>query len=310
MRPRWTIGILFALLAGALANAALAETGLVAGVDLAAAVDAGAVARIEDALARLDAEAHELRAREAAARGGLTTRIRALYRLTRPGAAPLGGGFDAVRQHLARVRYLERTTTARARELARLGEERIRLGGERERVAAGLSVARARAVQAPAVDAMPGDFAFPEDDAAPRDEPFYGLRLVDGAPIEAFEAKRGALASPIRGEVRLVDVGGPRGDDLALDLQTPIGTSVRAVAAGRVAFVDDEPGQGQVVVVDHGGGYSTLYGGLGVVDVRRGDDLSEGARLGSIGGARSPPALHFQVHRSGRALAPREWLGF
>jgi murein DD-endopeptidase MepM/ murein hydrolase activator NlpD len=93
-------------------------------------------------------------------------------------------------------------------------------------------------------------------------------------------------------------------------MQAPTGTPVRAAAAGRVAFSDRQGTYGRMVIVDHGNGYTTLYGGLGAVQVQVGDTLSQGARLGAIGNDFSPPALLFEVRRGSRSLPPRAWLGY
>lgn len=314
MRTRRATVVLLALGAGVLAGSVRAELGALdpAGQDLQLGVEDRALDRLEVALRGIGAELGGLTAREEAVRTALTSRVRALYRITRPGTAPVGGGFEAVRLHLARVRHLERVTAAQARELAQVGNERARLASEHARLSAELAPTRAR-LETRRVDPYERVEPGPElamDSASARPEPFYGLRVVDEAPLDVFEDKRGALASPVRGEVRLVDVGGRYDDDPGLDIQSPAGTPVRAVAAGRVAFSDREAGQGHVVILDHGRGFSTLYGGLGSVDVALGDDLSEGARIGNIGSAHDPAALHFEVRRRGRALPPREWLGF
>jgi septal ring factor EnvC (AmiA/AmiB activator) len=84
---------------------------------------------------------------------------------------------------------------------------------------------------------------------------------------------------------------------------------VRAVSAGRVAFSDRYGSYGRLVILDHGDGYYTVYGGLGAVEVRVGDDLSRQARIGSIGTDFAPAALFFEVRKGTRTLDPRAWLG-
>ena len=138
----------------------------------------------------------------------------------------------------------------------------------------------------------------------------YGLRVVEGPPMHSFESLQGALASPVAGELRVADVRSPDGDGPALEFQAAPGTAVRAAAAGRVAFSDRRGGYGRLVILDHGDGFYTLYGGLGGVEVLVGDDLSEGARIGGIGADTTPSALTFEVRRGARALSPRTWLGF
>jgi septal ring factor EnvC (AmiA/AmiB activator) len=98
-------------------------------------------------------------------------------------------------------------------------------------------------------------------------------------------------------------------DGPGLELQAPAGTPVRAVAAGRVAFSDRYGSYGRIVILDHGDGYYTVYGGLGAVEVRVGDDLSRDARIGSVGSDFNPPSLFFEVRKGTRTLEPRSWLG-
>jgi septal ring factor EnvC (AmiA/AmiB activator) len=129
--------------------------------------------------------------------------------------------------------------------------------------------------------------------AAPRaDSGFYGIRFSDqGEAGPGFEALRGRLPSPVGGEVRVVDARREESDGPGIEFQAPVGTAVRAVAAGRVAFSDRYGSYGKLVILDHGNGYYTAYGGLGAVEARVGDDLSLDARIGAIGGDSNPPAL-------------------
>jgi septal ring factor EnvC (AmiA/AmiB activator) len=138
----------------------------------------------------------------------------------------------------------------------------------------------------------------------------YGIRVVDQAPAsDGFESLRGRLASPVVGDVRMVPGQRAESDGPGLEMQAPVGTPVRAAAAGRVAFSDRYGSYGRLVILDHGDGYYTVYGGLGAVEVRVGDDLSREARIGSIGTDYSPSALFFEVRKGTRTLEPRPWLG-
>ena len=136
-----------------------------------------------------------------------------------------------------------------------------------------------------------------------------GVRLVDPLPSDGFAAQRGRLASPVTGDVRIVPGQRAESDGPGLELQAPVGTTVRAAAAGRVAFSDRYGSYGRLVILDHGDGFYTVYGGLGAVEVRVGDDLSREARIGSVGTDYSPSALFFEVRKGTRTLEPRAWLG-
>ena len=266
---------------------------------------------------RLEREASSLGGKREQTRGSLRTQVRALYRITRSGLSPMAGGFDAVLRHVARVRRLQRIVRRQAHELNGYEQRAQTLRVERAQVAQELDRARTRlsALQnAPSRDAdglmgllpqgaqgyRPGDQLGNED---------YGLRLVDSLPSEGFAAQRGRLASPITGDVRIVAAQRAESDGPGLELQAPVGTAVRAAAAGRVAFSDRYGSYGRLVILDHGDGFYTVYGGLGAVEVRVGDDLSREARIGAVGTDYSPSALFFEVRKGTRTLEPRAWLG-
>ena len=95
-----------------------------------------------------------------------------------------------------------------------------------------------------------------------------------------------------------------------VDMGAALGTPVRAAARGVVAFAGDdfegEPDLGRVVVVNHGGGLSTLYGHLDAVAVARGVRVEPGAAIGTVGstGYSLGPHLHFEVRRDGVPVCP------
>ncbi len=92
-----------------------------------------------------------------------------------------------------------------------------------------------------------------------------------------------------------------------LDIVAPIGTPVRCSADGRVARVErSEKGRGNEVVVEHKGGYQTVYSHLDRIDVGVGQTVRQGARLGRVGqsGSCFAPCLHYEVLRDGRPQDP------
>ena len=231
--------------------------------------------------------------------------------------APFAGGFDALRRHVARVERLKRIVDANATQVRTLERESHTLRRETGDVAADLESARTRLARLQTQDGgeVLDDFheALSSESssfAPPEPHSFYGLRLVDDQPLSSFEDRRGSLATPVSGEVRVVDARRDESDGPGLEFQAAVGTPVRAAVAGRVAFSDRYGSYGRLVILDHGEGFYTVYGGLGAVEVRSGDDLSARARIGSIGSDFSPPALFFEVRKGTRTLPPRSWLGF
>ncbi|HIJ63033.1 MAG TPA: M23 family metallopeptidase, partial [Rhodospirillaceae bacterium] len=82
-----------------------------------------------------------------------------------------------------------------------------------------------------------------------------------------------------------------------IDLAAPLGTTVRATAAGRVVFVGRRGGYGRVVEVFHGQRVTTLYAHLLRLSVHRGQWVAAGAPLGRVGrsGRATGPHLHYEV---------------
>jgi septal ring factor EnvC (AmiA/AmiB activator) len=90
----------------------------------------------------------------------------------------------------------------------------------------------------------------------------------------------------------------------------PVGSVVRAVHAGRVAFADSYAAYGKTVILDHGGGYYTVSAGLGSIDVKVGDDLPFGSRIGTVGAAEEGAArLYFEIRVGTATAPPSEWFG-
>lgn len=294
------------------------------GADLAAARLLEQAEHADAGSDRLETELSELEVREMQARQTLRSRVRALYRITRAGMAPIAGGFDAVRRHVARIK---RMTLLVRGDLNALQALETRVRGLRAQASA-LAAARANAASQPQLSAAArGDAADESLTATPRQlsvrplpaaiatptraasgNGFYGIRFSDDATDTSFEAKRGKLAAPIGGNVRVVDARRAESSGDGVEFQAPAGTSVRAAAAGRVAFADRYGSYGRLVILDHGASYYTAYGGLGTLDVAVGDDVSAYARLGTIGGG-GLPALYFEVRKGAHTLPARDWLG-
>lgn len=92
-----------------------------------------------------------------------------------------------------------------------------------------------------------------------------------------------------------------------IDIRLPLGTAVRASAAGRVLYAGFEPRQfGNLVVVEHPGGYQTAYAFLSRVTVKAGDNVGAGERVGLSGrtGLARGPELHFEMRRNERPVDP------
>ena len=97
---------------------------------------------------------------------------------------------------------------------------------------------------------------------------------------------------------------------LGIDFDANTGDPVLAAAGGVVSFAGVKSGYGNVVEVDHGNGYSTLYGHNSRLVVRAGDIVRSGQQLAKAGstGRSTGPHVHFEVHVNGRPVNPRKFL--
>jgi septal ring factor EnvC (AmiA/AmiB activator) len=129
--------------------------------------------------------------------------------------------------------------------------------------------------------------------------------VAAGRPAEAVAVPlasfRGALDWPVAGRFTRARNG--------IEISAPEGTPVAAVHPGTVDYADAFSGFGNMVIVDHGGNYFSLYGYLGSIDVARGDHVDAGAQLGRVGTAPTgPPSLYFELRVDGRSVDPLQWL--
>jgi len=92
-----------------------------------------------------------------------------------------------------------------------------------------------------------------------------------------------------------------------IDLAAARGTPVMATLPGVVTVIVSPTGYGLHVVIDHGGGLSSLYGHLDSVVVASGDVVAAGQMIGTVGstGNATGPHLHFEIRRDGIAEDPR-----
>ncbi len=93
---------------------------------------------------------------------------------------------------------------------------------------------------------------------------------------------------------------------LGIDYSAPTGTPVRAVGEGSVSFSGWQNGYGNVVILRHAGDRETRYAHLSRLDVRRGQRVEQGQRIGAVGatGWATGPHLHFEFLAGGRQVDP------
>jgi murein DD-endopeptidase MepM/ murein hydrolase activator NlpD len=145
---------------------------------------------------------------------------------------------------------------------------------------------------------------------------YVGQRLfIPGGKLSDWERSK-ALGTlfiyPVRG--RLTSRVGFRTDPFTrkrayhagIDVANRIGTPVTAAQAGKVTYVGYKGNYGKTIIIAHQQGYTTLYGHLDKILVKRGQVIRQGERIGTVGntGRSTGPHLHFEIHHYGKILDP------
>ncbi|WP_176646092.1 murein hydrolase activator EnvC [Duganella sp. SG902] len=153
----------------------------------------------------------------------------------------------------------------------------------------------------------------PQEPAAPPAKP-ADIALAPAAPAGAFASLRGQLRPPVAGKLA-AKFGAKRGDGPSwkgVFIRTAEGADVHAVAAGRVVFADWLRGFGNLIIVDHGGQYMSIYGNNQSLLKRAGDIVKAGDPIASAGnsGGNEESGLYFELRHQGAAFDPAGWVKF
>jgi septal ring factor EnvC (AmiA/AmiB activator) len=132
---------------------------------------------------------------------------------------------------------------------------------------------------------------------------------------KGFPALKGKLSWPVGGRVAI-----PYGSQKDPRFNTPVFRSgiyiradedpVRAVHAGKVVFADWFKGYGNLLIINHGEGYHTLYANLSEIFFKVGDIIKVHDTVGKVGesGILNAPSLYFEIRYKGKPLDPVQWL--
>jgi septal ring factor EnvC (AmiA/AmiB activator) len=122
---------------------------------------------------------------------------------------------------------------------------------------------------------------------------------------------KGSLRLPTRGVVTN-RFGAPRqegGSWKGLFIRAATGDDVKSIANGRVVFADWMRGFGNLMIVDHGGDYLSIYGNNDALLKQVGDMLDGGEVIASVGNSGGNPesGLYFEIRYRGQPLDPLKW---
>lgn len=298
----------------------------------------GAMAETDRAVAELEAEIRQVR--DMAAR-----RLTALYKLNWLGRVQVLASAGTVHDFLVREKALRRILAADEAILERFHQQRRRLetlqadqARQQQRMAtleteleSRLQVfdaeqarrnellARVRDRKATALAAIEGL----QKAAARLDQTMHQLAAPPaGAGKEAvfddtpFHARKGLLKMPVSGKIihffgpyrnRRFNVTNVRG---GIDIRAAKGAPIRAVHGGRVLFADWFRGYGNLMIIDHGDAYYTVYAHMEEMLKAKGVPVRAGEIIATVGdsGSLEGPMLYFEVRHHGKPLDPMAWL--
>jgi septal ring factor EnvC (AmiA/AmiB activator) len=130
---------------------------------------------------------------------------------------------------------------------------------------------------------------------------------------DAFSALRGKLRLPVRGELTQ-RFGSPRGaagtEAKGVFIRAPEGQPVRAIAGGQVVYADWMRGFGNLLIVDHGESYLSIYANNESLLKELGEAVAPGETIATTGssGGNEQTGLYFEMRHLGRAFDPLSWV--
>ena len=235
---------------------------------------------------------------------------------------------EAHRAGLAKVARLKADSEGKARELARI-ETRGRVDRESllkerrahrrllERIAGEIRDAKKK-IQVLLADESRLSRLVQEIGKVLATRPGAGYTRVSSVPEAGsasgpFSSLKGSLRLPVRGELS-GRFGTPRSEGgmsaKGVFIRAPEGEPVRAVGAGRVVYSDWMRGFGNLLIVDHGEAYLSIYGNNESLLKQTGDAVTLGEPLATVGqsGGNVETGLYFELRHLGRPFDPLHWV--
>lgn len=208
------------------------------------------------------------------------------------------------------VKSLSQQITAQRSEIKKLSRDEKRLAQLVERLA---QIARAK--PKPAKKSVAKKNNTPSGEASKQtDEVVVSNDALPSDDLSGinFAALKGKLRLPVRGDVTN-RFGANRADSgiswKGLFIRANEGAEVKSVASGRVVFSDWLRGFGNLIIVDHGNGYMSLYGNNQAVLKQAGDDVRSGDAIAYVGnsGGNETNGLYYELRRQSRPFDPLSW---
>jgi len=135
-------------------------------------------------------------------------------------------------------------------------------------------------------------------------------------PDRGFASQKGRMRMPVRGEI-IETFGKHKHPEFnsytfskGIVIAAPAGSDIRAIYEGTVIFADYFKGYGNMIILDHGGGYFSLYAYTSRITRKVGAEVAKGDVVAAVGDVDSAkgPALYFEIRHQGKPVDPAGWV--
>ena len=145
---------------------------------------------------------------------------------------------------------------------------------------------------------------------------FNQVKQVKKISPKSFASFKGLLKMPVKGKI--ISFFGPykntkfniKNFRSGIDIKADRGEPIRAVCDGRVLYSSWFKGYGNMIIIDHGDNYYTVYAHAEEIFKAKGDSVERGEVVATVGdtGSMIGPGLYFEVRHHGKPINPLEWL--
>jgi septal ring factor EnvC (AmiA/AmiB activator) len=142
------------------------------------------------------------------------------------------------------------------------------------------------------------------------------LAELPPVPDRGFASQKGRMTLPVRGEI-VESYGKHKHPEFnsytfskGLSISAPSGTEIKAIYEGTVIFSDYFKGFGNMMIVDHGGGYFSLYAHASKLAKKVGAEVARHETVGTVGDVDSSKGnmLYFEIRQQGKPVDPAGWV--
>ncbi len=143
----------------------------------------------------------------------------------------------------------------------------------------------------------------------------FGSSSLTQSPMNSFIAKKGLMRVPVKGKI--INHFGKSKDEKfwvetfhsGIKIKTDRGEPIQAVSSGEIIFADWLKGYGNLIIINHGSHYYSLYGHAEELFKSQGDKVQDREVIATVGdtGSLSGAGLHFEIRHKGEPIAPLKW---